>query len=378
MPDDPRFPGGHLVPPIYPAAVYPYPDLDTLDRAMDGATPGVFYARDAHPNGDDLGAKLAALEGGTWGRVTSSGMAALVAGLVPLVKSTHNVIASDQLYGKSATWLRTELTRFGTTVNFVDTGDLRAVRIALIEPTNLMFVETISNPLLRVADLDAIAEWTAKVSARLVVDNTFATPILCRPLERGAALVQESLTKFIGGHSDITLGFIGGTNADDGKLIASAASTWGLTAGAFDCWLALRSLETLDLRVRAASQNTAELAVRIAKLPGVARVIYPGRPDHPDHAIARRLLPQGCGNMLSFELAGGRAAAVNFLRQTEVPFCPSLGHSTTTVSYPAATSHRGMTADERQRLGVTDGLLRLSVGIEPVDVVMKELERGLR
>jgi cystathionine beta-lyase/cystathionine gamma-synthase len=375
MPDDPRFPGGHLVPPIYPAAVYPYPDLDTLDRAMDGATPGVFYARDAHPNGDELGAKLAALEGGIWGRVTSSGMAALVAGLVPLVKAGDHLVASDHLYGKSAVWLRQELTRFGVTVAFAQSNDLKAFRA---EPAQMVFVETISNPLLRVADLDAIAEWTAKAGARLVVDNTFATPILCRPLDHGAALVQESLTKFIGGHSDITLGFIGGTNADDGKLIATAASTWGLTAGPFDCWLALRSLETLDLRVRAASQNTAELADRVAKLPGIARVIYPGRPDHPDHAIARILLPHGCGNMLSFELAGGRDAAVSFLRKTGVPFCPSLGHSTTTISYPAATSHRGMTADERQRLGVTDGLLRLSVGIEPVGEMMKEMERGLR
>src|SRR5262245_23568518 len=369
--DDPRFPGGHLVPPIYPAAVYPYPDLETLDRAMDGATPGVFYARDAHPTGDELAAKLAALEGGAWGRITGSGMAALVAGLVPLVKSTDNVLASDQLYGKSAVWLRTELARFGATVTFVDVSDMRAVRLALIEPTNLVYVETISNPLLRVADLDALAEVAAKAGAALVVDNTFATPILCRPLERGAALVQESLTKFIGGHSDLTLGFIGGTDAQRGKTITAAASTWGLTASPFDCWLALRSLETLELRVRAASANAAELAARLAKIPAIARVIYPGRADHPDHAIARRILPDGCGTMLSFELAGGRDAAVAFLRTTGVPFCPSLGHSGTTISYPAATSHRGMTPEEREQLGVTDGLLRLSVGVEPVSEVVK-------
>src|SRR5439155_22980629 len=141
--------------------------------------------------------------------------------------------------------------------------------------------------------------------------------------------------------SDLTLGFIGGKNADEGKTIAAAASTWGLTASPFDCWLALRSLETLSLRVRAACDNAAELAERLARMSGVARVIYPGRPDHPDHKIARRLLPDGCGNMLAFELAAGRDAAVRFLRQTGVPFAASLGHSTTTVSYPAATSHRG-------------------------------------
>ncbi|HEU0115473.1 MAG TPA: PLP-dependent transferase, partial [Thermomicrobiales bacterium] len=151
MPDDPRFPGGHLVPPIYPASVYPYPDLETMDRAMAGATPGVFYARDAHPNGDELGANLAALEGATWGRVTGSGMAALVAGLVPLAKSGERVVASDQLYGKSATWLRQELTRFGVTVSFVNASDLDDVRRACTRPAQWLFVETISNPLLRVA-----------------------------------------------------------------------------------------------------------------------------------------------------------------------------------------------------------------------------------
>src|SRR5437870_10539360 len=168
MPDDPRFPGGHLVPPIYPASVYPYPDLDTIDRAMSGATPGVFYARDAHPTGDELAAKLAALEGATWGRVTGSGMAALVAALVPLVKSGERIVASDQLYGKSATWLRSELTRFGVAVTFVDPCDLAAVRNALAEPARFVFVETISNPLLRVTDLEMLADLAQKAGAALI------------------------------------------------------------------------------------------------------------------------------------------------------------------------------------------------------------------
>jgi cystathionine beta-lyase/cystathionine gamma-synthase len=239
------------------------------------------------------------------------------------------------------------------------------------------YVETISNPLLRVADLDALADLARRADAGLLVDNTFATPVLCRPLERGAALVQESLTKFIGGHSDLTLGYVGGADAGDAKPVAAAASTWGLTAGPFDCWLALRSLETLALRVRASSTNAAELAERIVHWPGITRVIYPGRPDHPDHALVKKLLPDSQGAMLAFELAGGRAAAETFLRKTGVPLCPSLGHSGTTISYPAATSHRGMTPDERARRGVTDGLLRLSVGVEPVNEVAKELERGL-
>jgi cystathionine gamma-synthase len=375
--DDPRFPGGHLVPPLFPASVYPYPDLDTIDRAMAGATPGVFYARDGHPNGDELGARLAELEGGTWGRVTGSGMAALVAALVPLTKSGDRVVASDQLYGKSAVWLRNELTRCGVAVAFVNSSDLSAMRAALKTPAQFLYVETISNPLLRVADLDALAEIAHQAGAKLIVDNTFATPTLCRPLERGAALVQESLTKFIGGHSDLTLGFIGGRDLNEGKTITAASSTWGLIASPFDCWLALRSLESLSLRVRAACANVAELANRLTRLPAISRVIYPGLKDHPDHAIARRILTDGFGTMLTFELTGGRPAAEKFLKTSGVPFAASLGHSRTTVSYPAATSHRGLSAEERQRLGVTDGLLRLSVGIEDVKETVAAVERGL-
>ena len=164
--DDPRFPGGHLVPPFFPASVYPYPDLDTIDRAMSGTAPGVFYAHDGHPNGDELGAKLAELEGGTWGRVTGSGMAALVAALVPLAKSGDRVVASDQLYGKSAVWLRNELSRFGVSVTFVNTSDLPAVRAAFTTPAQFLYVETISNPLLGVADLDALAELAANAGAQ--------------------------------------------------------------------------------------------------------------------------------------------------------------------------------------------------------------------
>jgi cystathionine beta-lyase/cystathionine gamma-synthase len=376
--DDPRFPGGHLVPPIYPASVYPYPDLDALDSAMDGKSPGVFYARDSHPNGDELAAKLAALEGGPWGRVTGSGMAALVAAIVPLVKAGDRIVASDQLYGKSTLWLDKELSRFGVTTTLVNATDLNGVRNAFSQPARVLYVETISNPLLRVADLNALAEIAVKAGARFLVDNTFATPILCQPLRHGAQLVQESLTKFIGGHSDVTLGFVGGTDPGEGKAIAAASSTWGLTASPFDCWLAMRSLETLSLRVRAACENAAELAERLVRLPGVSRVIYPGRDDHPDRAIARRILPDGCGHMLSFELAGGRDAAVDFLRKTGVLLCPSLGHSGTTISYPAATSHRAMSPEERKKLGVTDGLLRLSVGVEPVDEVVRALESGLK
>jgi cystathionine beta-lyase/cystathionine gamma-synthase len=247
-----------------------------------------------------------------------------------------------------------------------------------------------SNPLLRLADVGRLAAIAYDRGVKFVVDNTFATPILVRPLELGAAIVVESITKLIGGHSDVTLGVAVGTDPELLPAVTQVASIWGLAANPFDCWLAARGLATLDLRVRAASATAATLADWLARRTGVSRVVYPGRKDHPDHGLARSLLPQGCGNMLCFELAGGREAVNRFLRQTVpqaatqttpplpgVPFSPSLGHTGTTCSYPAGTSHRYVSPAERRRQGITDGLIRLSVGIEPLDAVQAELARGL-
>jgi cystathionine beta-lyase/cystathionine gamma-synthase len=253
------------------------------------------------------------------------------------------------------------------------------VRQALREPTVAVFVETISNPLLRVPDLPRLAEWAHAAGARLIVDNTFATPVLMQPLEHGADLVIESLTKQINGHSDVTLGVICGRDETLGRLAWDRSVIWGTaSASGFDCWLAQRGMKTLRLRVRAAAANAARVADWLAEQSAVRRVIYPGRPDHPDHERAMRLLPQGQGAIVSFELAGGREAVNAFLRAAPgVPFAPSLGGAGTTCSHPASTSHRHDAAAERDRLGITDGLVRLSVGVEEVEEILAELQRGL-
>ena len=367
-----------LVPPLYPSAVYAIPDLDAVD-AIYGGAPGFIYARDGHPNAHLLAEHLARLERAAWAVVTGSGMGAITAGLLPLVSAGDRVIAGDQLYGKTAKLLRHELARFGVTTTFVDVTDPAALAQALADgPAAVVFVETISNPLLRVCDLTAVAAAAHRAGAVLFVDNTFATPVLCRPLELGADLVMESLTKLVGGHSDVTLGVVAGRREAAGPVVAAAVSTWGLAANPFDCWLTLRSLETLDLRARAATANAAAVADWLGQQPGVSRVVYPGRADHPDHAVARRLLPDGCGHMLCFELAGGRDAVNRFLRAAPgVPFCPSLGHTSTTCSHPATTSHRFDDPAARRRQGITDGLVRLSVGCEPPDAITSELAKGL-
>jgi cystathionine beta-lyase/cystathionine gamma-synthase len=367
-----------LVPPLYPAAVYTLPDLDALDRIMNAEEPGFIYARDGHPNAYDLAARLAALENGQWGLVTSSGMAAITASLLALLQQGDRVLASDKLYGRTAQLLQQELSRFGVTTDWVDVTDLDTVRRALDEPARVLFVETMSNPLVRLADVEKLAGLAYSRHCKFIVDNTFATPVLVKPLDLGADLVVESLTKLIGGHSDVTLGAVCGEDPDLFPAVSQVASIWGLAAPPFDCWLALRGLGTLELRVRAATANAAALADWLARQSDVARVVYPGRPDHPDYGLGRKLLPEGCGHMLCFELSGGREAVNRFLRRaTGVPFSPSLGHTGTTCSYPAGTSHRYVSPAERKRQGITDGLVRLSVGVEPLEQTQAELARGL-
>jgi cystathionine beta-lyase/cystathionine gamma-synthase len=366
-----------LVPPLYQSSVYTLPDLDALDRIMNAEAPGFIYARDGHPNARILADQLAKLEGAVWAVVCGSGMAAITGMLLAIVQNGDHVVASNRLYGKTTVLLGEELPRYGVQTTFVDTSDLGQVRAALGRASKVLFVETMSNPLVRLSDLEALADLAHGHGCLLAVDNTFATPVLCRPLELGADLVVESLTKMIGGHSDVTLGVVCGTPELLAQL-SQVVSVWGLASNPFDCWLASRGLATLPLRIQAASANAAALADWLSTQPGVSQVIYPGRTDHTDHDLAARLLEGGSGNMLCFELRGGRDAVNQFLRKaTSIPFSPSLGHTGTTCSHPATTSHRNVSPAERRRQGIGDGLIRLSVGIEELEHIQRELAKGL-
>jgi cystathionine gamma-synthase len=366
-----------LTPPLYPSAVYALPDLDALDRILDGKETGFIYARDAHPNARRLAARLAELEGAQWALTTSSGMAAISAIVLANVERGQRLVASHRLYGRTTQLFQQEIPRLGVQTSFVDISDLDEVKRTLQTSTRLLFVETMSNPLLRVADLSALAQLAHDAKCLLVVDNTFATPVLVRPLEHGADFVMESATKMIGGHSDVTLGLVCGNNDMQGE-IAQVSSIWGFSSSPFDCWLTERGVETLTLRMKAASANAAALADWLPHQPGVARVVYPGRTEHPDRDLAARLLRGGFGNMLCFDLAGGRDAVNRFLRQARgIPFSPSLGHTATTCSHPATTSHRYVPAEEKAQQGISDGLVRLSVGIEDLSHIQKEIEKGL-
>jgi cystathionine beta-lyase/cystathionine gamma-synthase len=378
---DPRPPLGAstpLVPPLYQSSVYTLPDLDALDRIMNGEAPGFIYARDSHPNARHLADQLTSLHGAAWSVVCGSGMAAISAILLSTVEQGERVVASARLYGRTSQLLQQELSRYGVSVSFVDAGDLDQVRVALVTPARLLFVETMSNPMLRLVDIEALAVLAHERHCQFVVDNTFATPVLTRPLEFGADLVMESLTKMIGGHSDVTLGSVSGRDLELLPRFNQITSIWGLASNPFDAWLAGRGLSTLSLRLRAASANAAALADWLAHQSAVARVIYPGRRDHPDHSLAGRVLQGGYGNLLCFELHDGRLGVNRFLRMAPgIPFSPSLGHTVTTCSHPGATSHRYASPAEKKRQGISDGLVRLSVGVEELETIKREMAKGL-
>lgn len=366
-----------LVSPLYQSSVYTLRDLDALDAIADGTDPGYIYARDGHPNAHHLARLLARMESADWAVICSSGMAAISALVVSHLQQGDRIVASNRLYGRTLQLLDGELGRFGVSHTFLDTCDLEQVAAALKEPAKMLLVETMSNPLVRVCDLERVARMCKDRNCLLIVDNTFATPLLLRPLEMGADFVVESLTKMIGGHGDITLGMLCG-KGEPPPAIAAVVSIWGFASNPFDCWLAERGLVTLPLRMQKATANAGILAPWLESQPAVARVFYPGLASHPDHRLASRLFPTGCGNMLAFELSGGRDAVNRFMRAAPgIPFSPSLGHTSTTCSHPATTSHRYITPAERIRQDITDGLIRLSVGIEEPDWIQEQMRAGL-
>ena len=364
-------------PPIYLSSVYECRDPAQADALLGGREQGYVYARDGHPNADLLAEKCRQLHDTERAAIAGSGMAALAVVVLSQLAPGDHVVVSDQLYGRTLLLFSGEAARLGITSTQVDTCDLTAVEQAINARTRMIVVETISNPLLRVADLAALAKLAHAHGATLLADNTFASPAVCRPRQWGADWVMESLTKIMNGHSDVILGLLCGPAAR-WQRVPAVLSTWGLASAPFDCWLAMRGLGTMALRVERASTNALAAARLLADSPAVTAVYYPGLTDHPAHTVARRQFGEHFGSIVSFTLTGGVDAARAFIAAAHrIPFCPSLGELSTTLSHPESTSHRALAPEERSRLGIAGGTIRLSVGIESTSAVLAALAEGL-
>ena len=376
-PDPPRSITEPLSPPIQLASVYRVAGLDDVDALFDGRAEGFFYARDGHPNAAQLADKLARLEGAEAGVVCASGMGAIAATVLAMTEQGGRVLLSEGLYGKTTTLVARELARFGVGHGFFDPTRPDSLREALADAPDarLIVAETLSNPLLRVCDLEGVAAVANAAGVPLLVDHTFA-PLLCKPIAMGVTLVTHSLTKLISGHADVTLGAVVGPR-DRIARIRAVGSTFGQIGNAFDAWLAMRGAVTLPLRVERASRTAMELARRLEAHPKVSRASYPGLPSHPDHVLARRMFGDRFGAMIAFDVATRERADRLIRGLRDIPFAPSLGDAQTTVSHPCTTSHRGQDPDALERQGVTPGLIRVSVGLEDVDDLWRDFDQAL-
>ncbi|HEY7752804.1 MAG TPA: cystathionine gamma-synthase [Steroidobacteraceae bacterium] len=361
---------GAVMPPIYAVSTYA--------QESPGVHKGFEYSRTQNPTRMAFERCIADLEGGVRGFAFASGMAA-TSTLLELVDSGSHVLAMDDLYGGTfRLFERVRRRSAGIDFSFADLGDPQAAARAITPKTRLVWIETPTNPTLRLADIAAIAKVARERKALLVVDNTFATPWIQRPLEQGADIVMHSVTKFLNGHSDMVGGVAVVADAELGERIAFLQNSIGAVAGPFDSFLALRGLKTLPLRMRQSCESALAIAGWLERHPRVERVLYPGLPSHPQHALARRQMAAGGGGIVTFFLKGGLAESRRFLERVELfTLAESLGGVESLVDHPAIMTHASVPPETRARLGISDTLVRLSIGIEDTADLVADLEQAL-
>jgi cystathionine beta-lyase/cystathionine gamma-synthase len=366
--------------PIYTASSYSYGDMTELDRVFAREQAGPAYARYDNPTNAALEGLAAELEGGHGALACSSGMAAIhISLLAALADRRRSVVASNAMYGATVSLLMSILEPSGVAVHWVDICDLDAVKKAIEEhKPGAVLMETVSNPLLRVGAIDRIAEMTKAAGAALIVDNTFATPMLVRPLELGANIVVHSATKYLGGHGDV-LGGLAITDQEHYEPIRTFSRIYGPVLGPFEAYMTMRGIKTFALRMERQCKNACQIASWLASHPKVERVNFLADPAHPDHQTVQRLLPEGLyGAIVSFELknAGQNEVFTWMDRLKLVVRATSLGDVHTMVLYPAMSSHREISPKQRERMGIRDSLIRVSVGIEAAEDILADLEQA--
>jgi len=358
--------------PIYQAVTFSAADSDELADVVTDRRPGYAYARIDNPTGTALADAIAELEGAEAAYVLASGMAAIHAALLSLVSAGDRIVCTRNVYGTTRSLFMSVLGRFGVRVEFVDATDLAAVEAALArEPARVLYLESISNPTISVLDIAPLSALAHRHGTAVVVDNTFASPYLCRPVELGADLVVESATKYLSGHSDVLAGIVAGSR-ERIAAVRKVQTDTGATLAPFSSFLVLRGLPTLEIRMRRHTETATRLALWLERQPGVVRVWYPGLESHPQRDVAARQFPLG-GGMLAFELAAGpvgdgRAAATAFVDALTIPvLTASLGSIHTIVVHPPRTTHRQLDDAALAASGIAPGLLRCSVGLEDGD-----------
>lgn len=386
--------GAH-VNPIYQTTTFLFDTLEQATKVASKEKPGYLYTRSGNPNRNALAQKLAALEGmqisqaarlsgkeppAVKAEIFASGMGAISATILGCLKAGDHIVAHDTLYGNADHLISEVLPRYGITQSRVSCKDLDALQKELEKHPNtrMVYLETPDNPLLNLVDIAAVCELAHRAGARVVVDNTFATPVLQQPLALGADVVVHSTTKYLGGHGVAIGGAV--CSAEPGLIensIAPMVRFLGAAPSPFDCWLIALGMKTLPLRVKEHCNNAHRVAVYLSAHPSVSKVYYPGLPEFPQRELAKRQM-SGFGGMVSFELKGGLAAASRLLEKVKLcGFGVSLGNVDSLIEHPASMTHRLIPAEIREKTGITDGLIRLSVGLEGVEDIIADLDAGL-
>jgi O-succinylhomoserine sulfhydrylase len=361
---------------IFPTSSYVFSNAAEAAARFSGDSPGNIYSRFTNPTVRTFEERLASLEGGARCVATSSGMAAILATCAGLLKTGDHIVASRSIFGTTTVLFSTWLARFGIETSFVPLADIAAWEAAIRPETRLLFLETPSNPLTELADIRLLSELARSRDCLLAVDNCFCTPALQQPLALGADIVIHSATKYLDGQGRCVGGAVVGNDELVGKEIFGFLRTAGPTMSPFNAWVFLKGLETLSLRMRAHCDHALQLAQWLEQQPAVARVHHPGLASHPQHELARQQ-QQGFGGVLSFELKGGQQDAWRFIDATRLlSITANLGDTKSTITHPATTTHGRLTPEQREEAGISDGLIRIAAGLESVNDLRMDLQRG--
>ena len=363
--------------PIFPTSSFVFPSAAEAAARFSGETPGNIYSRFTNPTTRTFEQRLAALEGGESCVATASGMSAILSTCVALLQSGDHVVSSRSIFGTTVVLFNKYLQPFGVETTFVDLTDLDAWKKAIRPETKILFLETPSNPLTEVADLKALADLAHENDCLLVVDNCLCTPILQQPLKLGADIVIHSATKYIDGQGRAMGGAVVGSKELVGETVFGFLRTAGPTMSPFNAWIFLKGLETLSLRMKAHSANALELAQFLEQHKNVSKVYYSGLESHPQYDLACQQQFAGSG-VLSFEVNGGKEAAWKLIDSTRLlSITANLGDAKSTITHPATTTHGRLSDDEKLKAGISDGLIRVSVGLESINDIISDIDRGL-